>query len=520
MTEKINPQYLEEAHISKGEEEIDPKLKLEQLGIPEGVFPEELFQDEEMLEFVLEQLPSIKQEAIIGSLTGSEVIDEERGVQKKTGASKILFKAMDRAIYLKKPELARRVADLAGFNLKDVRWDLWNKFMMTRIHSLGWEYFYDVCKSFDIKEEKINKTIIRSIERDLQNGKKEVIKKFEIYLEHGGSRDQLSADFQDKAIKGLAVLFAEGNYEESESWGVIFKLSPEQKEMARKQAINGLIKTRKYDKAIILGEENLKENLVQQFSNHYLSLLVSLSWTGIEKLEKEYSEYISEVPIEERNKALSKGLGSMFKGRGAQRWLSIEENRAGVASLSDDVVQGPIVQNEALRMYERIIADSDNKDDIPFIDLFRLSQDVRERYLKTVVDRIFFQSNLNRGDLDQLVGIVNKYPFLRDLIEDEKQQEKILAAIQSSISSRIGCEKYMGLLKMELQDILVSSKFEQAILSDNKKEFELLSKEYKLFERIDLSRNWDNLKESIKRGFSVYELSRYPFLVSSLINQE
>ncbi|MBH41627.1 MAG: hypothetical protein CL685_02855 [Candidatus Magasanikbacteria bacterium] len=517
MKENINLQFKEH----EGQEVVDPKLQLEKLGIPEGVFPEALFQDKEMLEFVLEQLPSIKSSIFMGALAGGggEVANEERGVQKKTGASKILFKAMDRAIYLKKPELARRVADLAGFNLEDVHFDLWNKFMMTRIHSLGWEYFYDVCKSFDIKEDKINKTIIRSIERDLQYGKKEVIKKFEIYLEHGGSRDQLSADFQDNAIRGLSVLFTAGNHEEVERWGVIFQLSPEQKEMARKQAINGLIKKRKYDKAIILGEENLKEYLVQQFSNHYLSLLVSLSWTEIEKLEKDHSEYISEVPVEERKKALSSGLGSMMKGRGAERWLSIEENQARVASLPDDVVLGGSVQNEALQLYEKMLVDPESKVAIPFIELFRLSQDVREGHLKTVVDRIFSHPTLNRGDLDKLVVIVERYPFLRDLIENEDQQEKILAAIQNSLSSRIQCEKYMGLLKKELQDKLVFSKFEQAILSDDQREFERLGKEFKLFEGIDLRRKWGELKASFNAGFSVYELSRYPFLVSSLINQ-
>ena len=240
MKEKINSQFREQEGTLEGQEKIDPKLQLKKMGIPEGVFPEPLFQDKEMLEFVLEQLPSIKSEAMIGSLTGTEVLDEERGVQENTGASKILFKAMDRAIYFKKPELARRIVGMAGFNLDDVRHDIWNEFMMTRINSLGWEYFYEVGKAFGIETDKINKTIIRSIEHNLPHGDESIIEMFSLFLEHGGSHEDLPADLKNKATQRVSTLLRSGKREEADRLAKIFELSSEQKDDARKQAIDKL----------------------------------------------------------------------------------------------------------------------------------------------------------------------------------------------------------------------------------------------------------------------------------------
>ena len=510
--------------IIEGDNNIDiAKARLKELDIPDGVFPEALFQDEEMLNFLIERLPSIKPLIVAGSLTGhGEVRNELRGVQDNTGASKILFEAMDLAICLKKPELARRVAVVAGFDIENVKNDIWNQFMMTRIHSLGWEYFYRVGEEFGIDEGKINDTLLRSIESEIPSGKKEVVENFKLFKKHSPPDQSIPETIAAGAVKGAVNLLKKKNFEEAEELASTFSLSIDQKVESGREAIIELISDKKYADAIVVGDhESLGEDfLCENFSQYYLNLAKSLSWTEMQKLQSEYGKYITRVDEHQRNQVLTKGLIEKMNGRDPKMWLLSEANKPQVASLPDSIFQNTTIQAQSCKVYTALLLKFD-KDAGAIIELLRTPPQLVEKYLHKVVLAYFGNKNLERTHLESIVAIIQAHPFLRKIIDNPEQQRQVFESLKLLISARTNVAKYIGLLSQELQSQLLFSEMEQAIRDDNQREFARVSDITGLFENIgEDRRKWTDLRACTKAGFSLYEISRYPFLVSSIINQQ
>lgn len=505
-----------------GSVEENPEALLKKLGIPEGIFPAGLFQDEEMLKFVLKQLPDIKQEVIMGNLTGGSVRDEEQGVQGNTGASKILFKVMDRAIYLKKPELARRVAAVAGFDIENVKHDIWNQFMMTRIHSLGWEYFYRVGGEFGIDEDTINDTLLRSIERDLPGGDKKVVEEFKLFKKHSQPDQLIPETIIAGATKGAVQLLKKKNFEEAEELADTFSLSTDQKVKAGKEAAIKLIGDKKYADAVVVGDhESLGEDfLCEKFSQFYLNLAESLSWTEMQKLQSEYGKYLTRVDEDQRNRALTKGLIEKMNGREPKAWLLSEANKPQIASLPDSIFQNTTIQAQSCKVYTALLLKFDKDADV-ILKLLRTPPELVEKYLRKVVLSYFGNKNLERTHLESITVIIQTHPFLREIIDTPEQQRQVFESLKLLISSRTNIAKCIGLLSQEFQSQLLFSEMEQAIRDDNQREFARVAGTTGLFKNIgEDRRKWTDLKACTKAGFSLYEIFKYPFLVSSIINQQ
>lgn len=439
------------------------KPSLEERLLKAGV-PPECFEDEELKDLVLKSFPNLNMRMSLGF----DVALEESGMANDR-VSKLLLSALDRAIYKQRPDLAAKIASIAKFPARELESHVWDEGMMRLVSRFGWEYFFDVCRAFDIDMDKARGSLRRSIMAE------SIRSTFGV----------MEAVFQAEVMKGFEQACGDDRFK---------------------------------DAAAVASHYQINREAVQEsISKKYLkSLERFIDLRKAEVIRNLFPDEVNAVDARQAEASLVMGLSRFLRGlRKAEKLTS--NITAFVKSIGGSALRNPSVRMAVREAYFRLCLNGEK------LDVFTEN----------------FPADVSTIDSREIVDLLSKLSTARS--SPQAAYQILRAAPEAAFANpevqKAGVDAYIQMLMMgqktdamietfHLDSGVIEAEIRKAVIEPMTQSIKAgdFAKVKTLNDRVRLLPNdvcgrnrFPILKKAVESGFSLMELSRYPFLISSVL---